>query len=174
MKHFLLCSLFLLLLSTGIGQTKTEKETRKKEVAEKKADKKEDKLEKTAAKQQVKTGKEAAKVSSKSTGFNKDGSPDMRLAANKRKAEEEARKEQEQQAREKEKLSREREQKAKSAINTGRPAAATPARVNNPQPANASGDKVVGTDDKGRTIYEGPRGGHYYINKNGNKTYVKQ
>jgi PBCV-specific basic adaptor domain len=34
-------------------------------------------------------------------------------------------------------------------------------------------DKTVGTDDKGRTIYEGPRGGQYYINSNGNKTYLK-
>jgi colicin import membrane protein len=34
-------------------------------------------------------------------------------------------------------------------------------------------DRVVGTDDKGRTIYEGPRGGHYYINQNGNKEYIK-
>ncbi len=26
----------------------------------------------------------------------------------------------------------------------------------------------------GRTIYEGPRGGHYYINSHGNKTYVRR
>ena len=37
---------------------------------------------------------------------------------------------------------------------------------------NSSSDKSVGKDDKGRTIYEGPRGGRYYINSNGNKTYV--
>jgi colicin import membrane protein len=37
-----------------------------------------------------------------------------------------------------------------------------------------SDDKVIGKDDKGRTIYEGPRGGHYYINANGNKTYVER
>lgn len=35
-------------------------------------------------------------------------------------------------------------------------------------------DKVVGKDDKGRTIYEGPRGGRYYINSGGNKSYVSQ
>lgn len=34
-------------------------------------------------------------------------------------------------------------------------------------------DKVIGTDAKGRTIYQGPRGGKYYITKNGNKEYVK-
>lgn len=35
-------------------------------------------------------------------------------------------------------------------------------------------DKVVETDAKGRTIYEGPRGGRYYITKNGNKEYIKK
>lgn len=34
-------------------------------------------------------------------------------------------------------------------------------------------DQAIGTDAKGRTIYQGPRGGKYYINKNGNKEYVK-
>ncbi|MDQ6814062.1 MAG: hypothetical protein M3040_10005 [Bacteroidota bacterium] len=29
------------------------------------------------------------------------------------------------------------------------------------------------TDAKGRTVYEGKKGGKYYINKNGNKTYIK-
>lgn len=43
-----------------------------------------------------------------------------------------------------------------------------------PAAAANAGDKVVGTDDKNRTIYEGPRGGRYYINKNGNKTYIKK
>ncbi len=32
--------------------------------------------------------------------------------------------------------------------------------------------KAVATEN-GRTIYTGPRGGKYYINKNGNKTYIK-
>lgn len=27
--------------------------------------------------------------------------------------------------------------------------------------------------NSGRTIYEGPRGGNYYINSNGNKTYIR-
>ena len=36
----------------------------------------------------------------------------------------------------------------------------------------AGSDKVIGKDDKGRTIYEGPRGGKYYINASGNKTYI--
>jgi colicin import membrane protein len=32
-------------------------------------------------------------------------------------------------------------------------------------------DKVTGTY-KGREVYTRPRGGKYYINKNGNKTYI--
>ncbi|WP_051347822.1 hypothetical protein [Asinibacterium sp. OR53] len=56
---------------------------------------------------------------------------------------------------------------------TAKPAAPAPApKV--AAPAAKTADKVVGTDAKGRTIYEGPRGGHYYINKNGNKEYVKK
>ena len=53
--------------------------------------------------------------------------------------------------------------------------AATPKKVktaaNVATPAND--DIVKGTDDKGRTIYEGPKGGQYYINSNGNKSYLK-
>ena len=36
------------------------------------------------------------------------------------------------------------------------------------------GDRVLGKDDKGRTIYEGFKGGQYYINANGNKSYIKK
>ena len=35
-----------------------------------------------------------------------------------------------------------------------------------------SGDGLTPTT--GATIYTGPRGGQYYINKNGNKTYIKK
>lgn len=98
----------------------------------------------------------------KSTGTNKDGTPDMRLKKNKEAAK----------------------------ATTTAPAPATPARPVSPavtkpapqqpgqpvtpQPASKTSDKVIGTDSKGRTIYEGPRGGHYYINKNGNKEYIKK
>jgi len=40
-----------------------------------------------------------------------------------------------------------------------------------------TGEKKVATEKKttsGKTIYTGPRGGKYYINKNGNKTYIKK
>jgi colicin import membrane protein len=32
-------------------------------------------------------------------------------------------------------------------------------------------DKVTGTYN-GKKVFTGPRGGRYYINKNGNKTYI--
>ena len=32
-------------------------------------------------------------------------------------------------------------------------------------------DKVTG-EYKGKKVFTGPRGGKYYINKNGNKTYI--
>src|SRR5579871_5839799 len=42
------------------------------------------------------------------------------------------------------------------------------------QPVNKSADKAVGTDAKGRTIYEGPRGGRYTLSPSGNKEYIKK
>jgi hypothetical protein len=35
-------------------------------------------------------------------------------------------------------------------------------------------DKETNYNSSGKTIYTGPRGGQYYINKNGNKTYIKK
>jgi len=37
-----------------------------------------------------------------------------------------------------------------------------------------SEDTIVGRDEKGRTIYEGPRGGRYYRSSTGSKVYVKK
>ncbi|GAB3822313.1 hypothetical protein GCM10028895_26460 [Pontibacter rugosus] len=37
-------------------------------------------------------------------------------------------------------------------------------------PSNTSGYSTTPS----RTIHTGPRGGKYYINKNGNKTYIKR
>ncbi len=36
-----------------------------------------------------------------------------------------------------------------------------------------AGDKKVGVDSKGRTLYAGPRGGRYYIDEKGKKHYVR-
>ena len=34
-------------------------------------------------------------------------------------------------------------------------------------------DKITG-EYNGKKVYTGPRGGKYYINKNGNKTYIQE
>jgi hypothetical protein len=149
MKRIILFSLFLGLLITG--QTVfAQKKTTKKQASETK----------TTEKKETKT------VSHKSTGVNKDGTPDMRLKANK-----EAK----------------RDAERSAAVSAAAPSTTTtPVTTTKTQTTSrrtttttsaapaANGDKVIGTDDKGRTIYEGKRGGHYYINKNGNKEYVKR
>lgn len=35
-------------------------------------------------------------------------------------------------------------------------------------------DRVIGKRPDGREIFEGPRGGQYYVNENGNKVYIKR
>ncbi len=116
----------------------------------------------------------------KSTGKDKNGSPDMRLKANKD--------------------AKANAKKAKTVVTPPTPAQKPATRVVThtvkPAPVVTSPtvkpvtppvkpvaptvirpsttDKVIVTDDKGRTIYEGKKGGHYFINKNGNKEYVKK
>lgn len=41
-------------------------------------------------------------------------------------------------------------------------------------PVNKSADKAIGTDAKGRTIYEGSKGGRYTLSPAGNKEYIKK
>jgi hypothetical protein len=42
------------------------------------------------------------------------------------------------------------------------------------QGVNKTADKAVGTDAKGRTIYQGPKGGRYTLTAAGNKEYIKK
>jgi len=42
------------------------------------------------------------------------------------------------------------------------------------QGINNTADKVVGTDSKGRTIYQGPKGGQYTLTPSGNKEYIEK
>jgi colicin import membrane protein len=46
-------------------------------------------------------------------------------------------------------------------------------RVSNEKAPKKIKDKVTGTY-KGKKVYTGPRGGKYYINSNGNKTYISE
>ncbi|MDE1192773.1 MAG: hypothetical protein PW786_11625 [Arachidicoccus sp.] len=39
---------------------------------------------------------------------------------------------------------------------------------------NKSADQAIGTDAKGRTIYQGPKGGKYILTSSGNKEYLKK
>ncbi|GAA3960508.1 hypothetical protein [Mucilaginibacter dorajii] len=38
---------------------------------------------------------------------------------------------------------------------------------------NKTADKAIGKDAKGRTIYEGPKGGQYTLSESGKKQYIK-
>lgn len=82
-----------------------------------------------------------------------------------------------------------REAKKAAAAKTTTAPAVTPTPTPTPTPApktttaapktvtqgvNKSADKAVGTDAKGRTIYEGPRGGRYTLTAAGNKEYIKK
>lgn len=81
-------------------------------------------------------------------------------------------------------------EKAKASAATTTTPAVTPAVTPAPAPAvkpapattpktvtqgvNKTADKVVGTDAKGRTIYEGKKGGRYTLTAAGNKEYIKK
>ena len=58
------------------------------------------------------------------------------------------------------------------------PVVAPPATAKTTKPVtqgvNKTADKAVGTDAKGRTIYEGPKGGRYTLTAAGNKEYIKK
>lgn len=125
----------------------------------------------------TKKEKKEKTTSVQSNGLKKDGTPDMRLKANKTKVQ------------------------ATTQVQTTTPVQPAPTvqtqvttqpkarqQVQQPQPVQPqvtqqrsqvststtkSANQAIGTDAKGRTIYQGPKGGKYYINKNGNKEYVK-
>lgn len=101
------------------------------------------------------------KVSHKSTGVNKDGTPDKRLKENKGK-----------------------EVKNVPVVTPVKPVTTKPVTVTPKTtpvkvtpavtPKVQTADKVIGTDSKGRQIFQGPRGGKYYVNPKGNKEYIKE
>lgn len=155
--------------------------------AQKKADKE--------AKVAQKNADKATKDAQKSTGFNKDGSPDKRLKANKQP------KVQAPMAPAQTSIAPPTSTKIQTSPrrpatqSTNAPAAAVRTQAApNPAPTQTkaaptastrtqmtpratntkTADVASGTDAKGRTIYTGPRGGHYYIDKNGHKEYVKE
>jgi hypothetical protein len=122
---------------------------------------------------QTKSKSDSIKAANKAAGLNKDGTPDMRLKANK-------------QATKAKKSAQPSATPAPTAqtpvtpvpkVSAQTPALVTPKVASQTQAKpvpNSTTGKVFGTDAKGRTIYEGPRGGHYIINSKGNKEYVKK
>ena len=108
----------------------------------------------TTVTKETKKDKKDKTTSVQSNGLKKDGTPDMRLKANKTKV-----------------------QTTTTTVQPTPKVNPTPPVVTTQKTATTSttkvADKVIETDAKGRTIYQGPKGGKYYINKNGNKEYVK-
>ncbi len=154
MKKITIALLFLFgVMTVGVAQTtttttpttKVSKADKEALAAQKKADKE--------AKAAQKKADKAAKDAQKSTGLNKDGSVDKRLKANK-------------------------QPKVQTPVaptqTTAAPTTSTKTQAAPRATTTKTADPVSGTDSKGRTIYAGPRGGHYYIDKNGHKEYVKE
>jgi colicin import membrane protein len=119
----------------------------------------------TKKEKKEKTTTAAPATTVQTKGTKKDGTPDMRLKANKEKATAHATTAAPTAATAK---------PVKAPKTKAAPAAAPAAALAATHAATAkTADKAIGTDAKGRTIYQGPRGGKYYIDKNGNKEYVK-
>lgn len=153
--------LFFGVLTIGVAQTTATpvQTTKDATAAQKKADKEAKKLEKKQEHDAMEAQKKAdkdAKVA-QSTGLNKNGTPDKRLKANKQPKV---------------------QAQTQTPVQPQTPATvrtqATQSKTQVTHAPSNTTDKVVSTDAKGRTIYEGPRGGHYYIDKNGNKEYIKK
>jgi colicin import membrane protein len=192
MKKLTIALLFLFgVVTAGVAQTTTSPtpttSVSKADKAALAAQKKADKAALTAQKKADKEAKvaqknadKAAKDAQKSTGLNKDGSPDKRLKANKQP------KVQAPMTPAQTTIAPPTSTKTQAAPRTAatqaapRPATtqttAAPTAPTRTQmaPTTKTADVASGTDAKGRTIYTGPRGGHYYIDKNGHKEYVKQ
>ncbi len=120
-----------------------------------------------------KKAKTTTSVSAQTSGahLNKDGTPDQRYKSNKK----ETTAAPEAVTFPKPRASRKKKTEASAATpaapQTQSPVA--PVKRTSAARRTSSPDKAIGTDSKGRTIYQGPRGGKYYLTKNGNKEYVK-
>lgn len=168
------------VMTAGVAQTTTtttptttvSKTDKAALAAQKKADKAAIAAQKKADKAAKVSQKAADKNVQKSTGLNKDGSPDKRLKANKiPKVQTPATPAQTT-------IAPATSTKTQAAPRTATtqtiaPTAATRTQVAPRSPTTKTADLASGTDSKGRTIYTGPKGGHYYIDKNGHKEYVK-
>ncbi|MEP7079566.1 MAG: hypothetical protein ABI784_02505, partial [Ginsengibacter sp.] len=126
------------------------------------AQKKADKEAKALAKKQAKEAKMTQTTGTTATHMNKNGTPDKRFKTNKET---------------KTSMPAQNQAQSTAPISTINNTATVKEPRNNSHVARSNSartpDKVISTDAAGRTIYQGPRGGKYYITKNGNKEYVK-
>lgn len=133
----------------------------KQDKAAKAAQKKADRLAKKEAKPSDKVITASPAISEPSTShLNKNGTPDKRFKANKAPVS----------------VNTPTQAQATVPSNVPPTTSVTTNKATNHMARSTTAkvaDKSIGTDPQGRTIYQGPRGGKYYINKNGNKEYVK-
>lgn len=146
-KLFVLCFLFAFMVNATAQQTKAEKAKAKTEKAAKDKAKKEVK----SASPLKKDGTPDKRYKKADVPLKKDGTPDKRFKSNNATE------------RGKEKLA---EGKAKAQKEVKE-------RVSKEKAPKNNQDKVTGSY-KGKKVFTGPRGGKYYINKNGNKTYISE
>ena len=165
MKKILPLLLFMLgAFTVSMAQTTSPKaptSVSKQDKAVMAAQKKADRQVKALEKKQVKEANSVSPVSNAPTArLNKNGSPDKRFKANKQPTATPS-------------------TQVQAPIAAPVQVTAAPAKVKRQTPkvmqSNQvkTADKTVGTDAAGRTIYQGPRGAKYYINKNGHKEYIK-
>lgn len=127
------------------------------------AQKKADSKAKALSKIQAKEANSVAPVSNTSTAhLNKNGTPDKRFKTNQQPT-----------------ATPPVQAKVQTPARVQTRATAAPSMVKRQTPkvmqSNTvkTADKAISTDAEGRTIYQGPKGGKYYINKEGHKEYVK-
>ncbi len=123
-----------------------------------------------STKTHVKRTRQSTVTTSSTTGMKKDGTPDMRLKAN-RQAKAQA-------STQTQSNVQTNTQATQSTQATTAPAATqTQSRTQTSTMSSKSNvksaDPSIGTDAKGRTIYQGSRGGKYVMTANGNKEYIK-
>lgn len=151
------------ILSTSIAQatsagpkTSVSKQDKAAIAAQKKADKEA----KALAKKQAKEAKLASPSNTTIAHLNKNGTPDKRFKDNNQP---------------KVTTQAQTQSQPTTAVETKSHVAKVTRSTTHLARTNTATtpDKAISTDAEGRTIYQGPRGGKYYVNKNGNKEYVK-
>ncbi|MFK7032941.1 hypothetical protein [Flavobacterium oreochromis] len=172
MKKIIMLSLMFVLSNTFAQEveTKIKKSSKTKAVSEKlekvketaKVEREKAKAEKEAAKAEkeaAKAEKEAAKAEKEAAKAEKES----KIAAKAKKLDAKVKDEADK--------AKSKAKKAKEELEAKSLKPAKKERVTTEKATLNTKDQVVGKY-KDRQVYQGPRGGKYYINKNGNKTYI--